>query len=642
MTNEFEEKPKGVLVSMEEESFSGYAYNIWFPYTREFVKKVKEGGFIAVKNFSCTSTEQSFSILEIVSALPQHYALGTSASDVDKAFPGFFVEAAKSCRQDWEQDEPVEQTTVIKAVSIPTGLQIVFKNGKHENPKNDDSIPMIGEEVHLLSEPFTNEIINQGLINSSIPTIAPGKLALNPNIDIHLGIEDFLRLHFGVFGFTGSGKSNLMSTLISSLLNQKNDVIKVMLFDLMSEYTGLLLDSLEKNKDSYIIVFGEDSLPGGEPTVAYLYGDKTKEDDAVESFARTILLPKALAPKRKEIAEAFRKLLTNNRIRMYDEGDTLTYSRVREAVQVKITGTLASTKRPLDSWVEAKLSGESNTSITPQIIEQLISELQGFLRSNNIPESFLTDNSERQQVNLASFESGVQVPQQRRASQRTVSLNQTARNVIDEIIAVLRDFSSNQNVERPKEMLITFDNIVKITNEKGNSSLMIFQCNRDDELRERSSYIVNALFDIRRRIGITDPTILFVYDEADQFMPREIHARELSYLFSRECIKNLARRGRKFGMGVGIASQRVAYLDTSTLAQPHTYFISKMPRKYDRDTMAEAFGVTEDMMKKTLRFNKGQWLLISFDATGLVNVPIPIHFPDANLRIIEHLSKRGE
>jgi hypothetical protein len=60
-----------------------------------------------------------------------------------------------------------------------------------------------------------------------------------------------------------------------------------------------------------------------------------------------------------------------------------------------------------------------------------------------------------------------------------------------------------------------------------------------------------------------------------------------------------------------------------------------------RDTLADAFGVTEDMMEKTLKFTKGQWLLMSYDATGLTNVPIPVGFPNTNDRIKRYLQAEG-
>jgi uncharacterized protein len=128
--------------------------------------------------------------------------------------------------------------------------------------------------------------------------------------------------------------------------------------------------------------------------------------------------------------------------------------------------------------------------------------------------------------------------------------------------------------------------------------------------------------------------MLFVFDEADEFMPREGGD---TYAESRGAIATLARRGRKFGMGVTFATQRVAYLDTSILAQPHTYLISKLTRQYDRDTISQSFGIADDILRKTLKFSTGEWLLVSYEATGLSNVPLPVHFPNANSRVLNYL-----
>jgi len=106
-----------------------------------------------------------------------------------------------------------------------------------------------------------------------------------------------------------------------------------------------------------------------------------------------------------------------------------------------------------------------------------------------------------------------------------------------------------------------------------------------------------------------------------------------SYARSRIVVMTLARRGRKFRLGVGIATQRVRYLDTSIMAQPHTYSVSKMPRQSDRQAIAEAFGISEEMFRQTFRFQKGDWLLMSHDAIGLEAVPVPVHTEDANRRI---------
>src|SRR5207249_2504404 len=101
----------------------------------------------------------------------------------------------------------------------------------------------------------------------------------------------------------------------------------------------------------------------------------------------------------------------------------------------------------------------------------------------------------------------------------------------------------------------------------GSPSLVIVQCNRDDELRSVGAQIVNSVFDERRRVGRIAPSVLFIFDEADEFIPSESEKRGPTYVESRDAVTILARRGRKFGLGVGIATQRVAYLDTSIMAQ---------------------------------------------------------------------------
>src|SRR2546425_10285355 len=107
---EFIDEPIGVVVSMEASEQGGMMYHVWFPYSRIYINTVREGTFVAVRNFSSTPEKKAYSILELVSVLPVHYALGSSPAATDRAFPGFVVEAAKSARVDWEQEKPVEQT----------------------------------------------------------------------------------------------------------------------------------------------------------------------------------------------------------------------------------------------------------------------------------------------------------------------------------------------------------------------------------------------------------------------------------------------------------------------------------------------------------------------------------------------------
>ena len=104
--------------------------------------------------------------------------------------------------------------------------------------------------------------------------------------------------------------------------------------------------------------------------------------------------------------------------------------------------------------------------------------------------------------------------------------------------------------------------------------------------------------------------------------------------------QELARRGRKYGLGIGMATQRIVYLDTNILGQPHTYLVSKLPRATDREKIQEAFGLSEETPRESLRSGPVQWLLISHSATGIDGLPVPVQLPNTNIHIIDFLDGR--
>ena len=136
----------------------------------------------------------------------------------------------------------------------------------------------------------------------------------------------------------------------------------------------------------------------------------------------------------------------------------------------------------------------------------------------------------------------------------------------------------------------------------------------------------------RKRQFKVKPYILFVCDEAQEFVRDLTNAKGID----RECsehIETLLRQGRKYGLGGCIATQRIAYLNTSALQQIHTYFVGTLPRPYDRNTVSNTFTIDNGILEKTLEFAPGDWLLSSYIATGIENVPIFIKADNSENKI---------
>ncbi len=143
----------------------------------------------------------------------------------------------------------------------------------------------------------------------------------------------------------------------------------------------------------------------------------------------------------------------------------------------------------------------------------------------------------------------------------------------------------------------------------------------------------------RKRQFKVKPYILFVFDEAQEFVRDLTNARGIKKDCS-EKVETLLRQGRKCGLGGCIATQRIAYLNTNALQQLHIYLVGTLPRPYDRNLVSNTFTIDQGILEKTLEFAPGEWLLSSYIATGIDNVPIFIKADNAEKEIESFLSSK--
>ncbi len=139
----------------------------------------------------------------------------------------------------------------------------------------------------------------------------------------------------------------------------------------------------------------------------------------------------------------------------------------------------------------------------------------------------------------------------------------------------------------------------------------------------------------RKREFKVRPYVLFVFDEAQEFIPAGASGIDGH---CSEQVETLLRQGRKYGLGGCVATQRIAYLNTNALQQLHTYFVGTLPRPYDRQVVSSTFMIDQGILEKTLEFAPGEWLLSSYIATGIENVPIFIKADNAERELERHLT----
>jgi DNA helicase HerA-like ATPase len=490
-------------------------------------------------------------------------------------------------------------------VAIPTNLEIIEPTDGPATIGVEGNVGMVGAKVRVLDTEYSNLIANCGIDRQhERNVIVIGSMTRDDKVEILLRIEELYRTHFALFGFTGVGKSNLLSTLVAKVLSESQDPLKIVFFDLLSEYTVLLLDELLNAKvHGRILTIGRRTLPEGVFRHINGFPGAPSLDEAARQFGRYTLLPKGLSRHKPTVDLALRDLIREKKLAFYNEAKSLTVWDLFFTDSVGWTKDRRAEKRDkrlnvVKGALRQVISGGDYKTITftPELAKKVRVALEQAFDQGDGKE-FKEDCANHLQK-LEDLE-------------RATAESYAAGVSLDQLVADLNDLS--------------------------HPSLWIVQAHNPHELRSFAKRLGEAVYESRRLEGLIDPLVAFIFDEADEFIRRDGTG---SYAESAEIAQTLARRGRKFGLGIGIATQRIRYLDSNIMAQPHTYFISKLPRLSDRQAVAEAFGISEELLNQTFKFKKGQWLLISHDATGLETMPLPIRTTDANRRLASWLEQR--
>ncbi|MFB6147319.1 MAG: ATP-binding protein, partial [Candidatus Nanohaloarchaea archaeon] len=131
--------------------------------------------------------------------------------------------------------------------------------------------------------------------------------------------------------------------------------------------------------------------------------------------------------------------------------------------------------------------------------------------------------------------------------------------------------------------------------EPGRATVINLKAVEPEEAEITMYMLSQKLFDLRKRDRV--PPFLMVIEEAHNFAPE----KGFGQAQSNEILRKIASEGRKFGLGLGVISQRPARIDKNVLSQCNTQFILRVTNPNDLKAISKSFeGVTsevEDMIK---------------------------------------------
>ena len=587
----------------EETKLSGtsarYQCRAKVEYQRDLMGVLEEGMLLAVKNFKQAISQEAerFTLMEISRVWPEHFGLrGLS----DHGYYPMQFEIIEQSEEDWQTDD--RATMMIQIDAIPINYDLILNKDCEFEFVKGFSYPVVGSSAFLLNSEMINRMYNQKIAERfgidpsktvedarSDPRLGLIKMfqASKTVIPIYVDFEKLVRYHFGVFAFTGGGKSNLMSNILRRILMHTEDT-KIVIFDISCEYVFLLLDLLA-DPDFQAKVVMENRI------------------DSLEQFFNSVVKPREYEADER-IKAGLQCIMEQGKLAYYRKprGKVPTYS--------EFIGELGDQRRgAADKPNYMNAIDEIHDAILAYMEEH------GAMENQEVNEDFVKYIDAVARAKVEEFKVHEKSGLVAWATTRNMLIDRIRRKDEKE-----ETDASGLTVEKIRNLL-----------EDKSTGLVCISIADPYTIKELVLSLTQDLLVRRKRRFQVKPYVLLVFDEAQEFIPSGaggIDAKCSGH------VETLLRQGRKYGLGVCIATQRIAYLNTNALQQLHTYFVGTLPRPYDRALVSDTFMIDKGILEKTLEFAPGEWLLSSYIATGIENVPIFIKADNAENEIEKYLT----
>lgn len=536
----------------------------------EVLDKLKKPCFLALKR--PTSEGEVYLIYEVVNARPIHYQELSMDVSMPKVLRGEFL---KGIYEMWGKSED----TWIDIQAIYTGYVIKLVGERPVFERDETCMPLVGAEAYLLSRDTVDILVNVE------DGISIGEM-IGFEHDLKIDTLNLIKYHGGVFGFTGTGKSNLSSVIIRKVLENLKDT-KVVVIDIAGEYGVNLIDKV---------------LECG---VVFTTENYELSEDRVEAFLASQAIPETLIEMlnsssssgnliKKRVEELFRM----NKIRVID-------------LSKKISLTISDILSSFESLVESDRPSVRLRAIRVyNDIRELIKGLSLMLTIRQLKKKY---EEIYNKLDSLLAEHQAELSQMRYPPRQLL-------NTINEILEAFENIDVNKEEE---EGGYTPETIAyELLRPVEDNGLRLFICYLPNPLNARqfASRLINSLFELRKR-SVRGARVLVVLDEAQEFIPDRVRKEDFT-VQSNLAVERLLRQGRKYRIHGWISTQRVAHLNVNAIQQLHSYFAGTLPRGYDRRVIAEASGVSPEILDKTALLDVGEWLFVSHKATKRRNIPV--------------------
>lgn len=494
--------------------------------------------------------------------------------------------------------------------------------------------PLLSSKIRIINETELKEIVG----SESSGTFTLGHSAIYKKYQIYPEVNDFFSNHFAIFGNSGSGKSCGVARIIQNVFGNKQMLsynANMLIFDSFGEYKNAF-QSINRYSEHYNYKFVTTNPTDPTDVTLQIPVNLLKLDDwalllqanthsQLPIIERTLRLAKIFSQNSEEseeyknhlIAKALLAVLFSNQTTASKKNEIFTIIEVCHTTDFNFDSRIAGLgySRSFSECFEIDSNGNFGESvlITDYILKHVNDELEE-MKEPDIYSFSVLDFSKAMEFTLIS-----------EGFQNNTKVYDDAIILKVRLASILNTRVGNYFVNMGH---ITSENFVSNLLVNNGKKAQIINVNLEDIDDIYAKVIVKIMcrifFDfskgLKNRASIPFHLIL---EEAHRYIQQDNDTFLLGYnIFDR-----IAKEGRKYGVILGIISQRPVEISDTVIAQVSNFLIFKMTHPKDIKYIEEMLpNISADVIAKQKTLQPGS--CVSFGGAFKIPMIVKLDLPD--------------
>lgn len=505
-------------------------------------------------------------------------------------------------------------------------------------------MPLIFSTVYIVSQKELITMLEVGkeeinVSNSSNKTRAVlltiGKSVIFPDYDVKINIDKFFGFHFAVFGNTGAGKSNTVARILQNIFVKDNysaKGAKFVIIDSNGEYNKAFseLNTINPQIKHSLMTADEDSETKFEIPVWALSADDwatllhASEKTQIPVLKRAIDIARVFYSTDTTKYEIRNHILASTLLGIIQSSDTSPSKSDKLKAIVTKFGT---NEINMDSTLQRSKTLREDTTLREAMNINYGSMPGGedviLFLSKYLNQELITENITRSMVpySLEDFSQAVEFAtlyegsiSSQRIQEYTATLMTRLHTIQEGIQGRILSRTEYDSIDDYIDMLLGKNQIVDL-----DISIL------DDASAEVvTKVLAKLLLDYLKRKEIKAETpINFIIEEAHRFIRNETNYGAVGY----NIFERIAKEGRKFGMLLGISSQRPSELSKTVVSQCSNFIIHRVQNPDDLQYISRMVPyINQNIIERLTYLQTGNALVFG----SAINLPTLTKFAQAN------------